>query len=175
MPGSRFAPTVSSEISLKSPALALPRKLRSARECRAFYSKPGARDPVTRKQPVAGRSGRKSGAHSAKRSSAFWSNFRLKLGRAADGRSARHLQQSVGSAHEDIFDFDALSRMLSASLPAQAFPGSRRQRIRGLLSVLGSQQFFPAPAMPATSSPATQPAPEAAPAAAEAQAERSPD
>jgi hypothetical protein len=68
--------------------------------------------------------------------------------RSEAGRSAKHLKASVGTGFGDAFDFDAMSRMLSKALPKEAFPESRRKRIRALLEVLGAQQFFPAAAVP---------------------------
>jgi len=65
--------------------------------------------------------------------------------RSKAGRSAQHLQESVGSGHGDVFDFGAMSGMLSTLVPKDEFPESRRQRIRELIEVLGSQQFFPSP------------------------------
>ncbi len=64
--------------------------------------------------------------------------------RSEAGRSAKHLKASVGSGHGDIFDFEAMSRLLGRALPKEAFPESRRKRLRGLLDALGAQQFFPA-------------------------------
>ena len=69
--------------------------------------------------------------------------------RSEAGRSAKHLKAAVGSGFGDAFDFDAMSRMLSKALPKDAFPESRRKRIRALLDVLSAQQFFPAAAVPA--------------------------
>ena len=69
--------------------------------------------------------------------------------RSEAGRSAKHLKAAVGSGFGDAFDFDAMSRLLSKALPKDAFPESRRKRIRELLDVLNAQQFFPAPAAPA--------------------------
>ena len=69
--------------------------------------------------------------------------------RSEAGRSAKHLEAAVGSGFVDAFDFDAMSRMLSKALPKDQFPESRRKRIRELLDVLGTQQFFPSPAAPA--------------------------
>jgi ferredoxin len=66
--------------------------------------------------------------------------------RSEAGRSAQHLKASVGSGFGSAFDFDAMSRMLSKALPKDQFPESRRKRIRELLEVLSTQQFFPAPA-----------------------------
>ena len=65
--------------------------------------------------------------------------------RSEAGRSAKHLKAAVGSGFGDAFDFDAMSRILSKALPKDAFPESRRRRIRELLAVLGAQQFFPSP------------------------------
>ena len=64
--------------------------------------------------------------------------------RSEAGRSAKHLKASVGTGYGDAFDFDAMSRLLAKALPKDAFPESRRKRIRELLAVLGAQQFFPA-------------------------------
>ena len=69
--------------------------------------------------------------------------------RSEAGRSAKHLKASVGTSYDDAFDFDAMSRILAKALPKDAFPESRRRRIRELLAVLGAQQFFPAHAAPA--------------------------
>jgi hypothetical protein len=63
--------------------------------------------------------------------------------RSEAGRSAKHLKASIGSGYGDAFDFDAMSRLLAKSLPKDAFPESRRKRIRELLAVLGAQQFYP--------------------------------
>ncbi|HEY0847371.1 MAG TPA: hypothetical protein VGE12_18525 [Noviherbaspirillum sp.] len=62
------------------------------------------------------------------------------------GRSAPHLKASVGSGFEQSFDFDAMSRILSNSLPKDQLPEVRRKRIRELLRVLTTQNFFPHPA-----------------------------
>jgi hypothetical protein len=66
--------------------------------------------------------------------------------RSEAGRSAKHLKAAVGTGFGEAFDFDAMSRMLGKALPKDAFPESRRKRIRQLLEVLGAQQFFPSPA-----------------------------
>ncbi len=62
---------------------------------------------------------------------------------SAAGRSAPHLQASVGTGFGKAFDFDAMSTILNRALPAHAFPESRRTRIRELLAVLEAQQFYP--------------------------------
>ena len=69
--------------------------------------------------------------------------------RSEAGRSADHLKAAVGSGFGDAFDFEAMSRMLATALPQDQFPESRRKRIRAMLEVLNTQQFFRAPAAPA--------------------------
>ena len=69
--------------------------------------------------------------------------------RSEAGRSADHLKAAVGSGFGAAFDFEAMSRMLATALPQDQFPESRRKRIRALLEVLNTQQFFRAPAAPA--------------------------
>ncbi len=83
--------------------------------------------------------------------------LRADFERSEAGRSAKHLKAAVGTGFGDAFDFDAMSRMLSKALPKDAFPESRRKRIRALLEVLGTQQFFPAPAVPAKKTGAEKP------------------
>lgn len=61
-----------------------------------------------------------------------------------EGQSAERLRASVGAVHQTAFDFDALSRLLADSTPAVRMPESRRQRVRGLLSVLRAQRFYAA-------------------------------
>ena len=65
--------------------------------------------------------------------------------RSEDGRSPESLEASVGALHADAFDFGALSRVLGKTSAEAALPAARRQRIRVLLSVLGSQRFYPRP------------------------------
>jgi hypothetical protein len=62
------------------------------------------------------------------------------------GRSAENLKTSFGTGPMDAFDFEAMSRILGGSASSTQLPGSRRQRLMGLLSVLQSQQFFATPA-----------------------------
>src|SRR5665647_736503 len=72
--------------------------------------------------------------------------FSAEFVRSKDGLSAERLRASVGGAHQSAFDFDAMSRLLSESAPDVPMPESRRQRVRGLLSMLRAQRFF----LPAT-------------------------
>jgi hypothetical protein len=65
--------------------------------------------------------------------------------RSAAGRSATNLKASIGSGHANVFDFDALSRVLSTTSTKDSLPASRRQRIESLLKILKSQRFLPMP------------------------------
>ena len=64
--------------------------------------------------------------------------------RSKEGQSAERLRASVGLVHQNAFDFDALSRLLNDSARDVPMPESRRQRVRGLLSVLRAQRFYAA-------------------------------
>jgi hypothetical protein len=68
--------------------------------------------------------------------------------RSKEGLSAERLRASIGAAHQGAFDFDAMSRVLAEAAPNVPMPESRRQRVRGLLTTLRTQRFFP----PATES-----------------------
>ena len=59
-----------------------------------------------------------------------------------EGLSADRLRATVGAAHRDAFDFDAMSRLLVESSANVPIAESRRRRVRGLLSVLRAQRFF---------------------------------
>jgi hypothetical protein len=62
--------------------------------------------------------------------------------RSKEGLSADRLRASLGGPDQDAFDFEAMSRLLSEARANVPLPESRRQRVRGLLSVLRSQRFF---------------------------------
>jgi hypothetical protein len=61
--------------------------------------------------------------------------------RSAAGRSSESLRASIGPAHEQAFDFDAMSRLLARNAAKDTLPESRRQRINRVLAVLQSQRF----------------------------------
>jgi uncharacterized Fe-S cluster protein YjdI len=63
--------------------------------------------------------------------------------RSDAGRSAASLKGAIGDAHGGIFDFDAMSRLLTGAAAKSAMPAKRRQRIEGLLAVLEAQAFVP--------------------------------
>ena len=70
--------------------------------------------------------------------------------RSDAGRTAQSLRGSVGSLHADVFDFDALSKLLSSAVPSSAMPETRRERIAGLVATLAGQRFHPDRAVPNT-------------------------
>jgi len=69
--------------------------------------------------------------------------LRADYARSAAGRTSENLKASVGRAHEQTFDFDAMSRLLARNTAKDTLPESRRQRINRVLSVLRSQRFVP--------------------------------
>ena len=62
---------------------------------------------------------------------------------SAAGRSPDSLKSSIGNAFEEAFDFDAMSRILSESLPGTELSAERRKRIVRLIDQLENQRFFP--------------------------------
>ena len=71
--------------------------------------------------------------------------LRVDFAHSKAGRSADSLKAAVGTAHAEVFDFVAMSRMLGKSSANTALPASRRRRIEQLLAVLKLQRFFGAP------------------------------
>jgi hypothetical protein len=68
--------------------------------------------------------------------------LRADFNRSNAGRSAESLKASIGDLDADLFDFGAMSRLLTRATPETTLPESRRTRIRALLSVLESQRFY---------------------------------
>jgi hypothetical protein len=64
--------------------------------------------------------------------------------RSKEGQSPERLRASVGDVHKNAFDFKVLSKLLNDSAHDVPMPESRRQRVRGLLSVLRAQRFYAA-------------------------------
>jgi len=60
------------------------------------------------------------------------------------GRQPQALRAAVGGAHGDVFDFDAMSRLVARGAPKDELPPARRKRIDWALSKLSSQTFYPA-------------------------------
>jgi hypothetical protein len=73
------------------------------------------------------------------------------------GRSADSLKAAFGTAHAEVFDFEAMSRLLSKSSSVTALPVGRRRRIEQLLAALKSQRFFRAPRGTAAAAGGAQP------------------
>ena len=65
------------------------------------------------------------------------------FGHSKEGMSADRLQASIGTAFQDSFDFKAMSSLLSEATANVPMAESRRQRVRGLLTTLRTQRFFP--------------------------------
>ncbi len=61
--------------------------------------------------------------------------------RSAAGRSSAQLRASIGRAHEQAFDFEAMSHLLARNTGKDTLPDSRRQRISRVRAVLQSQRF----------------------------------
>lgn len=57
-------------------------------------------------------------------------------------RQAGQLEGTVGSADRDVFDFQAMARILKTAPVAEPLPARRLKRIRRAIDVLSSQKFF---------------------------------
>lgn len=65
--------------------------------------------------------------------------------RAPAAFSPGSLAGSFGAAHRDLFDFNAMARLLQSTHPRAALPPARRARIAAAVATLRSQAFFPEP------------------------------
>jgi len=63
------------------------------------------------------------------------------------GQRPESLRASLGGAHRNAFDFDAMSRLLERNMPQDELPAARRRRIEWALDVLRTQSFYPDPRM----------------------------
>jgi hypothetical protein len=70
--------------------------------------------------------------------------LRSDFAHSIEGRSPQSLRASVGSLHQEAFDFEAMSRMLATTERGSVPRDDRRDRIRALIATLESQRFFPA-------------------------------
>ena len=59
------------------------------------------------------------------------------------GQQPEALRHAVGAAHRDVFDFEAMSRLVARRAPHDELPATRRRRIDHALEVLASQGFWP--------------------------------
>lgn len=64
--------------------------------------------------------------------------------RSEAGRSAESLKAAFGPAHEPVFDFEAMSRLLARVSARDTLPDSRRRRILWARSALETQRFVTA-------------------------------
>ena len=64
---------------------------------------------------------------------------------SAAGQRPDALRASVGGAHQSMFNFDAMSRLVGRRAPKDELSPQRRQRIEGALEVLHRQRFFADP------------------------------
>jgi hypothetical protein len=64
---------------------------------------------------------------------------------SAAGQQPGALRASVGSAHQHMFDFDAMSRLVGRRAPKDELSPARRRRIEDALAVLRGQRFFTDP------------------------------
>ena len=64
---------------------------------------------------------------------------------SAAGQQPGALRASVGGAHQNMFDFDAMSRLVGRRAPKDELSAARRRRIESALEVLRGQRFFADP------------------------------
>ena len=62
--------------------------------------------------------------------------------RSAEALKSPALQSSFGAAHRQLFDFDAMSRLLSRAEPRGGLGARRRLRVEQALAALKAQRFF---------------------------------
>lgn len=62
--------------------------------------------------------------------------------RSPAGRAVDSLKAGIGGAHQQLFDFAAMSRLLPQATQRDALPENRRRRIEWALWVLKRQRFF---------------------------------
>jgi hypothetical protein len=58
------------------------------------------------------------------------------------GRRPGSLQAAFGAPHQEQFDFDAMSRLLTQGAPRKDLPADRRERIERALEALKRQRFY---------------------------------
>jgi hypothetical protein len=64
---------------------------------------------------------------------------------SAAGQRPGALRASVGGAHQHMFDFDAMSRLVGRRAPKDELSPAQRRRIESALEVLRAQRFFADP------------------------------
>jgi ferredoxin len=68
---------------------------------------------------------------------------RADIARSDAGRTAEALRASVGSVHDELFDFEAMARVLSVVSPKAALTAGRRERLQSIIDALEGQRFYP--------------------------------
>ena len=74
--------------------------------------------------------------------------LRADFARSTVAFQASNLQQTFGGAHQALFDFAAMSKLLASTAGQGGLDASRRARIEWALRVLREQAFFAAPGEP---------------------------
>lgn len=67
--------------------------------------------------------------------------LRVDFMHSEEAHGARHLEASVGSADQTVFDFKAMSNILSSTAAGSSLPENRQQRIVAAISALKLQRF----------------------------------
>ncbi|HSC98568.1 MAG TPA: hypothetical protein VLI21_06680, partial [Casimicrobiaceae bacterium] len=62
--------------------------------------------------------------------------------RSEAGRQPEALRATLGGAHRDAFDFDAMSKLISRNAPKDELPPVRRARMERVLEILKAQRFY---------------------------------
>jgi hypothetical protein len=68
--------------------------------------------------------------------------LRAALLRSAAGQRPDALRAALGGSHRELFDFDAMSRLVNRTAPKQDLPPARRARIDLALHTLRTQRFY---------------------------------
>ena len=64
---------------------------------------------------------------------------------SAAGQEPSALRASVGGGHQNLFDFDAMSRLVGRRAPKDELSPARRRRVESALAILRGQRFFADP------------------------------
>ena len=72
---------------------------------------------------------------------------------SAAGRRPAALSSGFGALHGEVFDFDAMSRLVTRNVPIDELPAHRRARLEAALAVLRDQRFYADPSRGAEDAP----------------------
>jgi len=131
---------------------ALERNLQAARECLGLEGEVVACDPALPGRLLT-RAWQEAERRKAERLIRRIARLRQKLSdilevddmNSPGARSAERLERALGSADRNVFDFDAMARLLRTAPLAEPIPRRRRARIQAALDILRGQQFVNAP------------------------------